>query len=47
MALVRHIIPDEETDLYHDDLVPFAESYLHDGGMSDEEIEQLKNMIME
>ena len=47
MALVRHIIPDDQIDLYHDDLVTFEESYLHDGGMSDEEIEQLKNMIME
>lgn len=46
LALMHCLISDDSIDLQTADLVPYAEAYLKSGGMSDADIETLKNTIM-
>ena len=44
-AMLHHIIKDETVDPMNADLVPYAEQYLREGGMSDADIDLLKAAI--
>ena len=44
--LLQTLVPDETADLKTADLVPYAEAYLKEGGMSDEDLDFLKSVIM-
>ncbi len=46
LTLMHYLVTDEGIDLHTADLVPYAEAYLKDGGMSDAGLEALKKAIM-
>ena len=46
LTLMHYLVGDDSIDLKTADLTSFAEAYLKDGGMSDEDIEALKKTIM-
>lgn len=46
-VLIRHIVKDETVDPVTADLVPYAEQYLREGGMSEADLDSLKAPIMQ
>ena len=46
-VLIRHIVKDETVDPVTADLVPYAEQYLREGGMSEADLDSLKAAIMQ
>ena len=46
-VLIRHIVEDETVDPKTADLVPYAEQYLREGGMSQADLDSLQAAIMQ
>lgn len=46
-VLIRHIVEDETVDPKTADLVPYAEQYLREGGMSEADLDSLQAAIMQ